>query len=48
VTTYANGSTQSVVHDAKGALVSVTTTPPARPSSGSSTKGAGQIVDATA
>jgi hypothetical protein len=47
VTTYANGSTQAVVHDARGALVSVTTTPPAPPVD-PSPKPLGSIVDARA
>jgi hypothetical protein len=47
VTTYANGSTQAVVHDAHGDLVSVTTTPPAPPVE-TVPKPLGPIVDAKA
>ena len=46
-TTYSNGSTQSVVHDAEGQLVSVTTTPPSPPTNGTAGD-PGLIVDAQA
>jgi hypothetical protein len=49
VTTYANGSTQSVVHDPQGTLISVTTTPPARPTDSTTiTTGSGSLVDTKA
>ena len=46
-TTYSNGSTQAVVHDAEGQLVSVTTTPPSPPTNGTAGD-PGLIVDAQA
>jgi hypothetical protein len=47
VTAYANGSTQSLVHDAHGQLIAVTTTPPARKTT-TPTSGSGFIVNTKA